>query len=204
MPTGNVVWIDRRSGEARVEAKGHPLFPLRIADAEPEARVVGARVHSDAARRDGVVWAVNVRLLEGTRTSPGQHRRGDLVGAKHADEAGHKGLTHQQRKACVPTWRRSHERLSSAGGRSLEDGYIGDVLVLYAPQAKLHAGSRTYAGHSGIGGYLAALPFEDLRTLTVEVRGEGRTWFSSGGHRAMPPPSAGRGSASATARSPSG
>lgn len=89
MPSGHVKWFDPKEGRGVIEHANRD-HPVVAEDIEEEARVAGANVEFDlervGSRPNQVQRAVDVRLIEGTRTSKRQNRYGDLVGAKHPDE----------------------------------------------------------------------------------------------------------------------
>ncbi|HEX6422578.1 MAG TPA: sigma 54 modulation/S30EA ribosomal C-terminal domain-containing protein [Acidimicrobiales bacterium] len=169
MPDGLLQWYDDRQGEGRV-VRGGRRYSVRAEDMEPHARVPGARVHFDIKRRDGTAVAANVRLREGTRVSRRQRRFGDMVGARRPDTRGtapfarpHPGLGHTLAAHPETVVRRWADLVAA--------GDVDAALLLYAPDAAVHAGADDLRGRR-IRGWLAdsGLP-GNIRS--VETGGDG-------------------------------
>jgi len=169
MPSGHVRWFDTRRNEGRVE-RGTRQYVVRGEEMEPRSRVPGARIHFDVKREGGIVRATEVRLREGTRVSTRQGRFGDLVGAAHPDEKGHRPLTHGRPDPELAL--RLPMDVARRWVLAMEDGDLEMALLLYAPDARLHVGSDTFEGHPDVQGYLPACPLLGLEADDVEVRGE--------------------------------
>lgn len=185
MPDGLLQWYDDRRGEGRV-VRGGRRYPVRVEDMEPHARVPGARVHFDIKRRDGTAVAANVRLRAGTRVSRRQRRFGDMVGARRPDTRGtapfarpHPGLGHTlatHPEAVVRRW----ADLVAAGD-------IDAAMLLYAPDAAVHAGDddlrgrriRGWLADSGLPGHVRSVETGGAGGLTA-VR-----WLGPAGRPAM-------------------
>ena len=171
MPRGEVKWFDPKTGDAMI-ARGSKLFPTTAAEMDSHARVPGARVHFDIVRDDGVERAVNVVLVEGTRTSRRQARFGDQAGAHHPDEKGHVALSrhHPQQDfgledrpvEVVRTW-----------VRLIGSGDIPTAVHLYHPAAVLHRREETLRGRSAVPDVLADL--HRVKLFTVEPAEEETT-----------------------------
>ncbi len=76
MPDGTVTYYDSSIGRGRIEDSSGK-YSVRAEDMAPDARSEGARVSYDVERDEPHDRAVNVRLIEGTRNTPKQHRFGD-------------------------------------------------------------------------------------------------------------------------------
>src|SRR5579883_3039929 len=88
MPSGQVIWFDAGTGEARLVGRQGREYPAVFSEIEPSARAAGARVTFDVARSGGMARAVNVRLRVGTRVAPTQRDFGNLAGARRPNTAG--------------------------------------------------------------------------------------------------------------------
>jgi len=148
MPTGVVMWFDKRTGEGRLRRDGHE-YPVKSSDIEPAARVPLARVDFDIKRQDGVDQAVNVTLRRGSRVSPHQHRFGDLAGAHHPDEKGHHPLT-GDRVSIDWSFEGHPVELIDEWAHLVNRRELPTVRLLYAPEAVLHVGSKRVLGRDAI------------------------------------------------------
>lgn len=173
MPTGTIKWIDSRTGDGCIKRFGH-LYPVRIEDVEPAARVPRARVHFDVRRDRGVERAVNVTLRRGTRVSPRQHRFGDLVGAGRPDEKGHAPLTHRHAELDLEPGQQPM-RVVRAWLNAMTAKDLPTALLLYAPDAHLYVNDESFAGRRAIESQLAASPLLGMRARGLEILGEDAT-----------------------------
>jgi hypothetical protein len=157
MPVGRLRWFDEKQGVGRVVASGRE-YPVAVEDMDIRARAVGARVHFDIARHDGLQRAVGVRAVPGTRSAPRQRRFQDLTGAGRPEQKGRTPLTrrHPERdvtstrpKDVVLRWIRAANSRSAAAAK-----------VLYAVDVVLHDG-RVRHGRSAVPAWLG-----DHRLLT--------------------------------------
>jgi hypothetical protein len=162
MPTGRLKWFDPTTEQGRVTRYGKE-YPILPGEAERDARAKRAPVHFDVRRRDGIDWAVHVRLRRGTRVGRLQHRFGDLVK--------------------TPSHHRSGERdPSTVAALWLQAVAAGDAsaaALLYAPDACLHVRDAALTGRDRIRRRLANDPIfthgvsgsrisaEDDRTIVV-------------------------------------
>lgn len=170
MPTGRVKWFDPRTGEGRIARYGRE-YPIVLGAIEAKARAPGARVHFDVRRDLGVSSATNVRLDPGKRTSHRHHRFGDLVGAAQPDAKGHAPLTHQHRDLDLNPGPQPM-RVVRAWLDALMDGDLPTALMLYASDARVHAGGQTLAGRRGAERALQASTLLALRGRNIEIQGE--------------------------------
>jgi cold shock CspA family protein len=157
MPTGTVIWFDRKAGEGRVASRAGREYLVRSADIATSAAVPGARVSFQIDRERGARRAFGVQLRRGTRNDPGQGRFGDLTGAHHPDDAGGRGLG---RKRPVP---RSAGDLTPAevAQRWVAAVARGDrmpVLALYSASPMIHAGDVAVIGRGAIQRFLDQCP----------------------------------------------
>jgi ribosome-associated translation inhibitor RaiA len=134
MPDGVMQWFDT-TARAGVVLRGGRRYPVRAADAEPDAQVAGARIHFDVQRAGGVERAVDVALRAGTRVSHRQRRFGDLSGARSPD------------MAAAEQW-----------GTLLDEGDLDGAMLLVAPDAALHAGGTALVGPRHIRSHLEGWP----------------------------------------------
>jgi hypothetical protein len=170
MPTGVVKWFDPKTQEGVIR-RGRREYPVRGEDMEPIARVAGARVRFSIRRDGGVGRAVKVWLRRGTRVSPRQHRFGDLVGAGHPNEKGHRPLTHRS-----PDQEWSFEGHPTELARTwldlLEAGDLHTALLFYAPDALLHTDDGTVEGRKDIEPVLADRHLVGIRPRNPQIVGE--------------------------------
>jgi Sigma 54 modulation/S30EA ribosomal protein C terminus len=155
-------WFDEKSGEARIDKRGHIYPLLRGSHVDPYARVPGVRVHFDIERIDGIDWATSVKAVVGTRTSHRHRRFGDQSGA-HDYES--KTASHPDRFADVALAReRRPRRLLVEFVRRLANGEMAAARPLLAPNVVLRTGDTTTAG--------AAAVFDALAESAVSGNGE--------------------------------
>jgi ribosome-associated translation inhibitor RaiA len=172
MPDGVVQWFDPATDKASI-VRNNRAYAARGGDIESHARHAGARVHFDIRRVGGVGHAVNVTLRVGTRTSHRQHRFGGLAGA------------HDPNTKQVAPFTRAYPKR----GRNLEAHPLGVVrawalslaardvdaaLLLYAPDATLHAGDEALAGRDHLKPFLEASPLFG-REEPPDIRGDDGT-----------------------------
>ena len=155
MPNGIVRWIDPKRSIGRVSRWGKG-YPFRCEDAERDALTADARVHFDLRRQGGAPWAVNIRLRRGTRTSRRQHRFGDQAGVH----------TRARREQLDPA------TLAKRWLGEVERGNAAAAVEVYAPEARLHTASGTYAGRDRILAYLADNPVVRPNPTDVATRGQ--------------------------------
>lgn len=183
MPDGVVQWFDLDSGEGRVLHAGK-RYVVKAADADPAARVAGARVHFDVERE---FYAVDVQPRAGRRTTRRQRRFGDLTGSPVSDAKGDAPFASPQ-----PELGRDLQRhpvqVVEQWARSLGDGDLEQAMQLYAPNAALHAGGRVLIGTRAIRGYWEISPLLG-RASDPEITGtdgEFEVWWTSGADTATP------------------
>ena len=152
MPTGTMVWFDRRTGEGRIRASGRE-YPTEAGDVEPRARTTGARVHFDVLRVDGVTRAVRVAARPGTRTSTNQRRFGDQTGNARPEEKGRTPLS-RRHTAIDPLYVGRPVALVRHWIRAADTGHLDSLLPLYAPDAVLHTPSCDHHGRAAIRAFL--------------------------------------------------
>ncbi|MFT7476625.1 MAG: ribosome-associated translation inhibitor RaiA, partial [Verrucomicrobiales bacterium] len=145
MPDGHLQRADESKNEAIIIRKGR-RFVAAMQEVERAACVVGARVHFDIDRRDGVDRATNVRLVSGTRTNKRQRRFGDLTGAKlpgakvKSTSSSHLGVdVTTQPKRVIDAWL-----------EAMAESRFDDATSLYAPNGVLHTPRATKAGRKTI------------------------------------------------------
>jgi cold shock CspA family protein len=148
MPKGILVWFDDQTGEGLIRRDGRE-YPVRISDVETSARVPNAPVHFDIVRHEGVRWAINVTLRRGTRVSPRHRRFGDLAGAHHPDEKGHRPLT-DDRPGVDPAYEGRPTDLAEEWARLVNLKDLSTLRLLYAPEAVLHEGRKRVVGRDAI------------------------------------------------------
>lgn len=169
MPSGQVIWFDAGTGEARLVGRQGREYPAAVSEIEPAARASGARVTFDVARSGGTARAVNVRLRVGTRVASTQRDFGNLAGAKRPDTAGRAGLGRRR-----PDLDLGREDPPSEVARRWVEALVGEDLPaaeqLYAPDAVIHAGARTSAGRASIARYLEGTALVGARHWNVEIR----------------------------------
>jgi hypothetical protein len=156
MPDGQIRWIDPSVGQAGI-AQGGRTFVARLADVEPRARHVGARVHFAIRRAGEIDAAVDVELRAGMRTAHRHRQVGTLAGAHDSEQ-----------KAAAPFARRHAEygrhlglhplQVVSAWGHAVAVGDLDDALALYTPDALVHLDGVALGSHRHIRGRLESLP----------------------------------------------
>jgi hypothetical protein len=169
MPDGVVMWFDVSAGEAGIRRLRRG-YVARAADVEPEARYVGARVHFDILRLEGVETAVDVRLRGGMRTARRHRRFGTLVGARRADTKGSSPFAQPHVEYGLAL---AGHPLQVGGGwaRFVAAGDIDQALALYLPDALLYIDGDALKGHRHLRARLEALPVFASGRL-ARVRGE--------------------------------
>ena len=169
MPDGVVQWFDAATGDAAI-VRGGRVFSSTAAELEPVARQPGARVHFDIRRDHGVERAVDVTLRPGTRVSH-QHRRfGTLTGARRADTKGSAPFAHPHPE--LGRSGASHPlEVAHMWARCMQSEDLDAAMLLYAPDARLHAEGGTISGRSHLKGYLQASPLLGSGQ-DAEIRGE--------------------------------
>jgi cold shock CspA family protein len=138
MPRGVMSWFDPATGEGRVRHGSRELV-VEADEVEPAARVAGARVTFDLVRVGGGQRAARVRLKRGKRVSPRRSRFGDLTGAHHPDQKGHRPL--HGRMATPERIHRREDQPAEVARRwlqGLEQGDVGAASHLYTSDARLH------------------------------------------------------------------
>jgi cold shock CspA family protein len=166
MPRGVMIWFDPSTGEGRVRHGSRELV-VEVDEVEPAARVAGARVTFDLVRVKGGQRAARVRLKRGKRVSPRRSRFGDLTGAHHPDQKGHRPL--HGRMATPERVHRSEDQPVEVARRWLQGLAQGDVSTtshLYTSDARLHDGASDERGPSAVRRF--------LDTTTVRGRHDGR------------------------------
>lgn len=174
MPDGVVQWFDPKRGEGRV-VRGGKEYPVEAAEIEPHARVAGARVHFDIARRNGVAVATGVRLRGGTHVSWRQRRFGDLTGARRPDTKGTAPFARPHPDVGLRLASRPME-VARRWATLLDDGDLDGALLLYAPDVQLHLADGTeVAGTAAAARALAGCPPIVERCRLAAVHGEDDT-----------------------------
>ena len=131
MPDGTITWVDLTAGEAGVRRRRRQ-YVARVVDVEPTARHVGARVHFDIRRAEGVEAAVAVRLRGGMRT--GRHHRGfgTLVGARRTDTKGPAPFAHPHPEYGLAL--AGHPlQVAGAWAQRVAAGELDAAMALYMP-----------------------------------------------------------------------
>ncbi len=150
MPDGVVQWFDQATGDAAI-VRGGQVYRSSRAELETVARHPGARVHFDIRRDHGVQRAVEVTLRSGRRA-------GSAPFARPHPELGRSGASHPL-------------EIARKWARCLRSKDLDAAMLLYSPDAKLHADGRTLSGRSHLKGYLEASPLLGIEQ-DAEVRGE--------------------------------
>lgn len=155
MPDGVVWWFDPKDEEGRILHAGR-TYTVRSTDMEPSSRVPGARVHFDVdPSRPGA--ATGVTLRPGTRVSRRQHRFGDLSGARRADTKGRSA--HAVDRPELGRDLEAHpKRAVEAWATMLADGRLDDAMLLFAPDAVLHADGQVWVGKDQVRTYWSRSP----------------------------------------------
>lgn len=153
MPEGVVHWVDDATGDAEVLRDGR-AYHVPPGALERTARRVGARVHFDLRRADGVEEAVDVRLRPSAWGARHRRRLGELAGSRGPEGKGvtaaaavhpelHDGAVHPVQ--VVRTW-----------ATAVAVGDQPGALSLYAPDAAVHAAGVTHRGRDAIARWLQA------------------------------------------------
>lgn len=157
MPTGRMAWFDPNTGEGCVR-QGSREYVVRTEDVDPSARVAGVRVVFDRVRSAGSEKATNVRLRGGKRSSKHHRRVGDLVGAHHPDEAGHRGLRRGLRPAPARLLEERPAEVAAQWAQALTAGESAVAERLYTSDAVLHDGDRTTQGAGAVHLFVESSP----------------------------------------------
>jgi RNA polymerase-binding transcription factor DksA len=180
MPEGVVQWFDVDSGEGRI-VRGSREYPVSADEVEPRARVAGARVRFDVVRDDGVEMAGSVVLREGSRVGRGKRRFGDLAGARRVDSKGPAPFARPH-----PELGRGlighPEVVAQRWGEQVIAGDLDSAVLLYAPDAVVHAGDEELKGRrvhgwlstSGLLGHVRGVESRGVGDDVVELRWVGR------------------------------
>jgi cold shock CspA family protein len=177
MPRGVMSWFDPSTGEGRVRWGSRELV-VDAGEVETAARVAGARVTFDLVRVEGGRRAARVRLKRGKRVSPRRSRFGDLAGAHHPDQKGHRPL-HGRLATPERVHRREDQPVEVARRwlQGLEQGDVGAAGYLYTSDARLHDGDTEDCGPAAVRRFLSATP--------ARGRHDGRIEPAAGGSRVM-------------------
>jgi cold shock CspA family protein len=173
MPRGTMSWFDPSTGEGRVRWGSRELV-VDAGEVEPAARAAGARVTFDLVRLEGGRRAARVRLKRGKRVSPRRSRFGDLGGAHHPDQKGHRPL---HGKLATPE--RVHRRedapveVARQWLLALEQGDAGGASHLYASDARLHDGDSDARGPAAVRRFLSATPVRGRHDARIEPAADG-------------------------------
>jgi RNA polymerase-binding transcription factor DksA len=180
MPEGVVQWFDVDRGVGRV-VRGSREYPVSVDEVEPRARVAGARVRFDVVRHDGVEMAASVVLREGSRVGRGKRRFGDLSGARRVDSKGSAPFARPH-----PELGRGlvghPEVVAQRWGEQVIAGDLDAAVLLYAPDAVVHAGEEALKGRrvhgwlstSGLLGHVRGVESRGVGDDVVELRWVGR------------------------------
>ncbi len=166
MPYGLIAWVDASAQQVGVRRENR-TYHARLAEVVPAARQVGARVHFDIARRDGVESAVDVRL----RSHRGNGRGGDLVGARSAVSGASEPATsrHPEYSRNLPL----HPlQVVAAWGRHLAGGELDEALRLYSPDVVIHLDGTSLVAVRLIRSHLMEIP-PYASAVSPSVRGGG-------------------------------
>ena len=173
MPRGVMSWFDPSTGEGRVRWGSRELV-VDAGEVEPAARAAGARVTFDLVRIDGGKRAARVRLKRGKRVSPRRSRFGDLAGAHHPDQKGHRPL-HGRLTTPERVHRREDEPVEVARQwlQALEQGDVGAATHLYTSDACLHEEGTDDRGPGAVRRFLSATPVRGRRDARIEPAADG-------------------------------
>ncbi len=168
MPDGMVWWFDPSDGEGRIRHAGR-TYVVRSEDMEPEARVAGARVHFDVDRH-APGTASRVSLRPGKRVSRRQRRFGDLTGARRADTKGPAapGVDRPELGRDLET---HPKRVVESWASMLSEGRLDDAMLLFAPNAVLHAEGEIWVGARQVRSFWERSPLRGGPT-PVDIHGE--------------------------------
>ncbi len=165
MPDGVVQWFDEDRGEGRILHAGK-RYVVRSEDTEPAARVAGARVHFDVQDE---MRAVDVRMRSGRRTSKRQRRFGDLTGAGRTDDKGDAPFATAQPELGHDLQRHPTRVIEQWAGQLAAEN-LDQAMLLYAPNAALHAGGDVMVGADAIRGFLEGSPLLG-QDAEIRIRG---------------------------------
>jgi hypothetical protein len=173
MPRGVMSWFDPSTGEGRVR-RGSREFVVEAGEVEPAARVAGARVTFDLVRVGGGQRAARVRLKRGKRVSPRRSRFGDLAGAHHPDQKGHRPL-HGRLATPERVHRREDQPVEVVRRwlQGLEQGDVGAASHLYTSDARLHEGGTEERGPAAVRRFLSTTTVRGRHDGTVEPAPDG-------------------------------
>lgn len=154
MPTGVLHWYEPATGEARVVRQGKE-FPVPPGELDRSARAVGARVHFDIHREQGVDYAIAVEARSGARASR-RRRANDRPGARYD-----KGVAHAPFAAPHPEFGLDLDtqpmRVARHWAQALASGDLSELLGLFAPDASLHHSEGTVRGQRRLQAFLETL-----------------------------------------------
>ncbi|HET9078494.1 MAG TPA: sigma 54 modulation/S30EA ribosomal C-terminal domain-containing protein [Acidimicrobiales bacterium] len=171
MPDGLVTWVDPSVGKAGI-IRGGRSYVAPLAAVQSRARRVGARVHFEIQRDDGVEIATDVRLRAGKRNAPRHRRTGSLVGSHDAGaEASARFARRHPEQA--RGFRLHPVQVVSAWAQLVSTGALDDALTLYRPDAALDLDGVALRSNRHIRGYLETLPvFAGGRHPTIRTEGD--------------------------------
>ena len=178
MPYGLITWVDVSAQQVGVR-QANRTYHAKLSEVAANARRVGARVHFDIARLDGVESAVDVRL----RSRNGNGRGGDLVGSRSAASGAAAPATgrhpeYSRRLALHPL------EVVSAWGRHLAAGDLDEASRLYSPDVVVHLDNVTLASTRLIRSRLRTVA-AFASAVPPKVRGDGdlvaARWDGPGG-----------------------
>jgi hypothetical protein len=161
-------WFDPSTGEGRVRWGSREL-EVDVDEIEPAARAAGARVTFDLVRVEGGRRAARVRLKRGKRVSPRRSRFGDLAGAHHPDQKGHRPV--HGRPATPERVHRREDRpveVVRLWLRGIEQGEVGATCHLYASDVRLHDGDAEDRGPAAVRRFLSSTPVRGRHDGRVE------------------------------------
>lgn len=165
MPYGLISWVDARTQQVGVQQASR-TYHAKLSEVAPNARRVGARVHFDIARRDGVESATEVRL----RSHNGNGRGGDLVGSRSTTVGAAAPATarHPEYSRSLPL----HPlQVVAAWARHLSVGDLDEALRLYSPDVVVHLDDVALVSTRLIRSRLETVP-PFGSAVPPEVRGE--------------------------------
>jgi cold shock CspA family protein len=177
VPKAFVKWYDPKHARGVVEHNGREYAVTEDA-IERHARYAGAPVRFDIERTDQGDVATNVELREGKRTGHHGHRVGDTTGAHHPAE---KGQDEEQQLNDLTVRRRAYHdhprQLVEDWVAFLASEQFGKATSLYAPDASIEEGDRTYTGSGALRGWLNGTPLRGARAQGADVTGDGADGF---------------------------
>lgn len=166
-------WFDPSTGEGRVRWGSREL-EVDVGEVEPAARAAGARVTFDLVRVEGGRRAARVRLKRGKRVSPRRSRFGDLAGAHHPDQKGHRPV---HGRPATPE--RVHQRedrpveVARQWLRGIEQSDVGATCHLYTSDVRLHDGGSEDRGPAAVRRFLSATPVRGRHDGRIEPGEDG-------------------------------